>query len=275
MNLPPKDPDMPNPNTPADGAEQPNIEASSRHAAVIAGERSASAASTDSEAAAGAPVPGEFSGSPSSADGPRAAPGQPAGGWSGQHPHMFHLSAWAPEVFTGGTLQGATGENWKILSGQQASVYLARLEPGGVREPHWHPSAWELNFVISGSARWSFVGPEATHDMFEVVKGDLVFAPQGHFHYFENASDTEDLVVLIIFNSSASEPADDVGIVASLSAIPVDVLGAVFGASPEIFKQIPRKLDRVTITRKPQAQAPDQPEGAAASARSNTYEGQA
>jgi oxalate decarboxylase len=255
---------MPNLNTPADAAEQPDIEASSRHTAVVAGQRSASAI----------PVEPQESGKTldaDSVDGSRS----PAGGWSGQHPHLFHLSAWSPDVFTGGSLQGATGDNWKILAGQQASVYLARLEPGGIREPHWHPSAWELNFVISGSARWSFVGPEATHDAFEVTKGDLVFAPQGHFHYFENASDTQDLVVLIIFNSSASEPADDVGIVASLSAIPVDVLGAVFGTSPELFKEIPRKLERVTITRKPAANAPDSPNDVAARARSNTHKGQA
>jgi len=256
---------MPNSNTPADGAQQPDIEASSRHSAVISGERSTSAALPESQAAGDAAGPGNSG----------AGPSPTAGGWSGQHPHMFHLSAWAPDVFTGGTLQGATGDNWKILASQQASVYLARLEPRGVREPHWHPSAWELNFVISGSARWSFVGPEATHDTFEVTKGDLVFAPQGHFHYFENASETEDLVVLIVFNSSASEPADDVGIVASLSAIPVDVLGAVFGASPELFQQVPRKLERVTITRKPKAKAPDASEAAAASVRSDIYEGQA
>ncbi|GAB7522529.1 cupin domain-containing protein [Paraburkholderia sp. 2C] len=255
---------MLNSNTPADGDQQPNIEASSRHAGVVAGERSAPATPAESQAAGSAPTAVESS-----------ARDQPAGGWSGQHPHLFHLSAWAPDVFAGGTLQGATGDNWKILSGQQASVYLARLEPGGVREPHWHPSAWELNFVIAGSARWSFVGPEATHDMFEVAKGDLVFAPQGHFHYFENASDTEDLVVLIIFNSSASEPADDVGIVASLSAIPVDVLGAVFGVSAEHFGLIPRKLERVTITRKPVSKATGRLEPATASTRSDNNEEQA
>jgi oxalate decarboxylase/phosphoglucose isomerase-like protein (cupin superfamily) len=85
-------------------------------------------------------------------------------------------------------LQGAIEDNWKILSNQQASVYLARLEPGGIREPHWHPSAWELNYVISSKVRWRFVGPEATHDTIEAESGDLVFAPQGHFHYFENPS---------------------------------------------------------------------------------------
>jgi oxalate decarboxylase len=164
--------------------------------------------------------------------------------------HVFHLNASKPTVFDGGTLQGATEENWPVLKNQQGSVYLARLEPGGVREPHWHPSAWEMNYVISGKVRWSFVGPNATHDSFDGETGDLVFAPQGHFHYFENASATEDLVVLIVFNASAGEPDDDVGIVASLSAIPTDVLAAVFKAPAEAFANLPRKLNRVTIARK-------------------------
>ncbi len=207
----------------ATGNTQPDVEAASRHTPVEA----------DGTA---------LRGSPPMPSGP--------GGWSAQHPHMFHLQTWAPSVFDGGTLQGATAENWPILSGQQGSVYLARLEPGGVREPHWHPSAWELNFVVSGKARWSLVGPQATHDEFEAGPGDLVFAPQGHFHYFENASGTEDLVVLIVFNASAGEPDDDVGIVASLSAIPPEVLGAVFKTSPDAFRNLPRKIERVTIARK-------------------------
>jgi oxalate decarboxylase len=110
--------------------------------------------------------------------------------------------------------------------------------------------------VISGKVRWSFVGPQATHDTFEAEKGDLVFAPQGHFHYFENASETEELVVLIVFNTGAGEPDDDVGIVAALSAIPPDVLGGAFKTSPEALKNLPRKLERVTITRKPKTETP-------------------
>jgi len=173
-------------------------------------------------------------------------------GWSDQHPHLFHLSSWAPNAFDGGSLAGATEGNFKILTGQQASVYIARLEPGSVREPHWHPVAWEVNFVISGRVKWSFVGPRASHNTFEAEKGDLVFVPAGHFHYFENVSDSEDLVVLIVFNTSVSEPDDDIGIVASLSGIPVDVLAACFKTSPDVFRNMPRKLEPVTITRKQQ-----------------------
>jgi oxalate decarboxylase len=68
-----------------------------------------------------------------------------------------------------------------------------------------------------------FVGPNGTQDVFEAGKGDVIFAPEGHYHYFENASATEELVALIVFNSDAAEPKDDIGIGQSLTAIPNDV----------------------------------------------------
>ncbi|WP_375382991.1 cupin domain-containing protein [uncultured Sphingomonas sp.] len=174
----------------------------------------------------------------------------PGGGADPKHKHLFHLTGMAASRYDGGELRGAAADNWKVLSGQQGSVYIARLKPGGVREPHWHPSGWEMNFVVSGHVRWSIVGPGGTSDAFEGECGDLVFAPQGHFHYFENASASEDLVVLIVFNTSAGEPDDDVGLVESLSAIPADALAAVFGAPTEVFANLPRKTDRVVIARK-------------------------
>ncbi len=215
----------------ADESVQPNDEAANHHSAVIA--------------------KGQDTGSQPVATTLDAAGQQGGGGADPKHPHLFHLASTAGSAYPGGTLQGAIASNWSILAGQQGSIYLARLKPGGVREPHWHPSAWELNFVVSGKVRWSLVGPNGTHDAFEGGAGDLVFAPQGHFHYFENASVTEELVVLIAFNASSSEPEDDIGVVASMSALPADVLGAVFGAAPELFDKLPRNTERVVIARKP------------------------
>jgi oxalate decarboxylase len=33
------------------------------------------------------------------------------------------------------------------------------MEKGGVREPHWHPNAAELNYVIEGKVRFTVYGP--------------------------------------------------------------------------------------------------------------------
>ena len=91
---------------------------------------------------------------------------------------------------------------------------------------------------------------EYHNDVFTAERGDLVFAPTGLFHYFENASTTEPLDVLIVFNTSTAEPDDDVGIVGSLNAIPRDVLAASFGVPESAFAQVPQRIEPVVITRR-------------------------
>lgn len=172
---------------------------------------------------------------------------QPAGGVDPDHPHLFHLQAATADYFDGGSLQGAHSGVWPILTQQKGAVYLARLAPGGVREPHWHPSAWEMNVVLSGRVTWSFVGPNSSQDVFEGGAGDVIFAPQGHFHYFENASETEDLIVLIVFNADSAEPLDDVPLAQSMSSMPPHVLAAVFGVDESVFAQLPRITQRTVI----------------------------
>ncbi|MFF3567647.1 cupin domain-containing protein [Nocardia jiangxiensis] len=170
------------------------------------------------------------------------------------HPYVFRFSASEPNRFDGGELQGAHEQNFPVLRDQEGSVYLIHLEPSGIREPHWHPSAWELNFVISGLARWTMLGthPDGTYhnDLFEAGPRDLVFAPRGFFHYFENASDTEGLDVLVVFNTSTQEPNDDIGIVGTLNSLPRSVLAASFGVSVSAFDQIPDEIKPVVITRR-------------------------
>jgi oxalate decarboxylase len=167
-------------------------------------------------------------------------------------PHLFHLGSAPVTQYDGGAIAQANEETFPILTGQQASISFTRLAPGGIREPHWHPSAWEVNYVISGTAQWTVLEPQGYHELFIANAGDLVFLPQGSFHYFENQHDTDDLTVLTVFNSSAQETKDDIGIVAAMNSLPRDVLGAVFGVPPSVFGTIPQSVTPVIITaRKP------------------------
>ncbi|NMG05909.1 cupin domain-containing protein [Brasilonema sp. UFV-L1] len=177
------------------------------------------------------------------------------GGVDPSCPYLFHLEALTPSTFDGGDLRGANGDNWPALADQKGATYLIRLKPGGIREPHWHPSAWELNYVVSGKAKWAIQGLQQEHYTFEADQGDIVFAAQGLFHYFENASDDEDLVVLVLFNSSLPEPRNDIGIVNSLSLMPNDVMAAVFGVSADFFSNLPKIEKPVTIVKKRSSQS--------------------
>ena len=108
------------------------------------------------------------------------------------------------------------------------------MQPGAIREPHWHPSAWELNLILKGAASWVLIDGNGNHESFEAHVDDLVFAPQGSLHYFENLGN-EDLEVLIVQNASAAEEKDNVGIGEAVSQMPPDVLGAVFGVPAATF----------------------------------------
>jgi oxalate decarboxylase len=105
---------------------------------------------------------------------------RPAGGADGNRPHLFHLAEAAANVFPAGGLQGAPADNCPIIRVTEWHRIFRSFSPERLREPHWHPSAWGLNFVLQGRALWMLVGPGGAQDEFEASKGDLVFAPQGH-----------------------------------------------------------------------------------------------
>jgi oxalate decarboxylase len=159
--------------------------------------------------------------------------------------HLFHLGAQPVTTYDGGSYQQAEENNFPILKGQQASIVLLTLQPGGIREPHWHPSAWEINLVTSGVAAWVVIDGNGNHESFDQHVGDVVFAPQGSFHYFENRG-RADMKIVIIQNTSAPETKDNIGIGESLSQLPPRVLSAVFGVPAETFKPF-KKFDNAIV----------------------------
>lgn len=167
-------------------------------------------------------------------------------------PHLFHLTAADMNRYDGGTLQGEHEQNFPVLAGQTGAAYFVRLEPGGVREPHWHPTAWELNYHIADTAKWTLLGthPDGSYhtDVFEAHAGDLVFAPQGFFHYFENARTDASLELLIVFNTSAPEMSDDIGLLGAVNSIPREITATVLGVPVSTLAGIRTEVKPIIIT---------------------------
>ena len=63
----------------------------------------------------------------------------------------------------------------------------------------------------------------------------------------------DELHFLVVFNNSAAEVDDDIGISVSLGGVPRHVLAATFGVKEEVFDQIPKLHKEVVLTsrRKP------------------------
>ncbi|HYA85209.1 MAG TPA: cupin domain-containing protein [Candidatus Bathyarchaeia archaeon] len=150
--------------------------------------------------------------------------------------HKFNLKGFQPTVQSrGGTVSLGNANNFVILSG--LACYLLTLKPKGIREPHWHPNAAELDYVISGRGRMTIFSPGDNVDTFEVGPGEIVFIPSAYFHYIENVNASEDMQFAVFFNHERPE---DIGISGALGAYSSDVLGSIFGVQPKILDALPK-----------------------------------
>jgi oxalate decarboxylase len=78
---------------------------------------------------------------------------------------------------------------------------LVELEPGGMRELHWHPNNNEWQYYIQGQARMGVFGASGQARTFDYRAGDVGYVPFAMGHYIENTGDTR-LRVLEMFRSS-------------------------------------------------------------------------
>jgi oxalate decarboxylase len=150
--------------------------------------------------------------------------------------HKFNLKAFPPTVqSSGGTVSLGNANNFGILSG--LACYLLTLKPKGIREPHWHPNAAELDYVIAGRGRMTIFSPGDHVDTFEVGPGEIVFIPSAYFHYIENVNSNEDMQFAVFFNHERPE---DIGISGAFGAYSNDVLGSIFDLEPKILDALPK-----------------------------------
>ena len=67
---------------------------------------------------------------------------------------------------------------------------LVELEPGGLREVHWHPNGDEWLYVIEGQARMGVFAGQGQARTFDLQAGDVGYVPVAMGHYLENTGST-------------------------------------------------------------------------------------
>src|SRR5580698_9194228 len=78
---------------------------------------------------------------------------------------------------------------------------LVEVEPGGMREMHWHPNTDEWQYYIDGKGRMGVFASSGQARTFDFRAGDVGFVPFAMGHYVENTGDTP-LRFLEVFKSS-------------------------------------------------------------------------
>jgi oxalate decarboxylase len=77
---------------------------------------------------------------------------------------------------------------------------LVEVDPGGLRELHWHPNTDEWQYYISGRGRMTVFASGGKARTFDYQAGDVGYIPFAMGHYIENTGD-EPLRFLEMFRS--------------------------------------------------------------------------
>src|SRR3984885_1674844 len=80
------------------------------------------------------------------------------------------------------------------------SAALVEVEPGGMRELHWHPNTNEWQYYIEGQARMGVFAASGQARTFDFMAGDVGYVPFAMGHYVENTGTTP-LRFLEVFKS--------------------------------------------------------------------------
>jgi oxalate decarboxylase len=167
---------------------------------------------------------------------PPEKPSTPLQGWKlPALTHKYKLLSQPPHrVFKG-------GKEWRVdttkfpISTTITGVVLD-LDPGALRELHWHPTADEWQYVIEGDIRVTMFGSHGRYRTETMEKGDVGYIPQGYGHSIENVGD-KPCRVLIGFNSGSYAAID---LSQWIAGNPLDVLATNFSQPASLFEKFPK-----------------------------------
>lgn len=103
--------------------------------------------------------------------------------------YSHRMMAQEPIRATGGTVRVTDSTTFPVATTIAAA--FVEVEPGGMRELHWHPNANEAQYYISGQARMTVFAADGTAGTFDYQPGDVGFVPRNMGHYIENTGTTK------------------------------------------------------------------------------------
>jgi oxalate decarboxylase len=151
-----------------------------------------------------------------------------------QFPHKFRLGEVHPHVFPGGEIRIVSSKEFPIQTALTGA--LQDLNPGAVREMHWHPNADEWQYYINGRARVTIFGAHGRVATEEFGPGHVAFIKQGFGHHVEQIGG-EPTRFLAMFNSPVYE---EISLSTWLAANPPSMVADNLGLSLSEVEKLPK-----------------------------------
>ncbi len=151
----------------------------------------------------------------------------------------FRFMQQTPIQSPGGRVRIADTSNFVISKNIAAA--LVEVDPGHIREIHWHPNADEWQYYLSGKGRMTVFAAEGNARTFDYQAGDVGYVPLSMPHYVENTgSDT--LRFLELFRASHYE---DVSLAQWMALTPPELVQAHLNLPDQMVRGIRKNKEPV------------------------------
>lgn len=114
------------------------------------------------------------------------------------------------------------------------AAVLVEVEPGGMRELHWHPNTDEWQYYIEGHARMTVFASDSKARTFNYQAGDVGYVPFAMGHYVQNTGETP-LRFLEMFKSDYYA---DISLNQWMALLPPELIRAHLNLGDEVMRSL-------------------------------------
>ncbi|KAF8888975.1 oxalate decarboxylase [Mucidula mucida] len=137
-----------------------------------------------------------------------------------------------PTQLSGGSVRIVDSTTFKVSNTIAAAEVT--VEPGAIRELHWHPTMDEWSFFLEGEGRVTIFASQGTARTFNYQPGDIGYVPTAMGHYVENTGNST-LRFLEIFNTDRFQ---DISLNQWLALTPPELVKAHLGLDDETISHL-------------------------------------
>jgi oxalate decarboxylase len=150
------------------------------------------------------------------------------------HPFSFKASQMKAKKLHGGRV---TIVDSASFTPSAIAMAMVELQPGGLRELHWHPNADEWQYWIEGQGRMTVFASQGTARTFDFQAGDVGYVPRTFGHYVQNTG-TAPVRFLEMFRAPTYQ---DVSLAQWLGASPPAMVAAHIGLDRSALAKLPKR----------------------------------
>jgi oxalate decarboxylase len=146
----------------------------------------------------------------------------------------FQMTKMAPTPSPGGSVRIVDTRNFPISTDIAAA--LVEVQPGHMRETHWHPRSDEWQYYIDGQARMTVFAAQGNARTFDYRAGDVGYVPKSMPHFVENTGNTT-LRFLELFRSRLYS---DVSLTQWMALTPPELVAAHLNIDRQVLEALPK-----------------------------------